>query len=159
MITFLSMIRPSTLLIVTKVEEGTEIEVKPKERPLASRRNYINTVASKLVAEDDLTTENKSPENIIETPPAVTAEQELQESPKAVTFTPNVVKEIEKEIAENTAKFDAQTLKKSSDKKAVKLVSKNKTTPTNNIQPGTILRAIRVLAILILGSHIGIIVV
>jgi hypothetical protein len=76
-----------------------------------------------------------------------------------VEFTPKAVKEIEKEIAENTAKLDAQTLQKEDNKKKSKGKSasgKGKVGGFNNIQPASVLKFLRVAVLLIVGIHIGI---
>lgn len=74
---------------------------------------------------------------------------------KKVEFTPSAVKEIEKEIAENTAKFDAQTLKKDEDKSKSKIQLKPKVVIPSNIHPTSVLRLLRLIVLSVIAIHIG----
>lgn len=71
---------------------------------------------------------------------------------KEVVYTRKSLKEIEAEIAKNTAKFDENTLKREDPKKTV---MKRKVEPSSNIQPASIMRLIRLLLIAALSMFIG----
>ena len=178
----------SITFFVLENDAGLEAESisKPKERPIASRRSYVTSLSkgessesneqngdspNPVVIEESATitdssyvepsnssteanaTENNSSNS--EVKEAVTTE-----SSNKVEFTPKAVKEIEKEIAENTAKFDAQTLKKD-DKKSKggkSVAAKIKVAAPSNIQPASVLKFLRVALLLIVGVHIGVLI-
>lgn len=167
-------------------ELEAESPSKPKERPIASRRTYVSSKGGAESSEnneqlgdspslaindsfENITTDSsKVEENSTEVVASEAANnnsssssnetKEGGESSK-VEFTPKAVKEIEKEIAENTAKFDAQTLQKEDpNKKKSKgksAAGKLKIGVPNNIQPASVLKFLRVAVLLIVGIHIG----
>lgn len=148
-----------------------------KERPLATRRSYVNALAkgdNSSKEEDDskentaqstidTSQSNSEPDQVDSSDKYVHKNPEVdskkEDSPKLtekeVEFTPKHVREIEKEIAENTAKFDAQTLKKSEEKNEKKILDKKKPPIVSNIQPASLLKLIRLVVIIALGAHIG----
>eukprot|EP01040_Poterioochromonas_malhamensis_P001544 gene1544-1634_t len=100
-------------------------ESKAKERPLAARRNLIESVTVKT--DDDLadTKEENSSSTAVDSANAgeLTPKKETTENSgeglsekKSVKFPPKkTLEEIEREVAENTKKFDEKTLGKKSD--------------------------------------------
>lgn len=158
-------------------DEGDEISVsteasKPKERPLASRRNLVNkTISSKDnedIHESNNNNDNKE-ENSVEKEDSVEKiVEEVKETKSSelesikdkiddksslkpeIKYVKKTLKEIEKEVAENTAKFDANVLKKENDKeKEKKKIVKKKVEIRDNFQPAAIKRLIRLVFIII----------
>eukprot|EP01036_Dinobryon_divergens_P034743 gene34743-44931_t len=176
----------SAVNVDNDTELEAESQSKTKERPIASRRSYVSSKGGAESSEnneqqsdsqspaaindtvENIATDSNKVEEISSTEAAAIAANcsssiEAKEGGTAtesskVEFTPKAVKEIEKEIAENTAKFDAQTLQKEDNKKKSKgksAAGKVKVGGSNNIHPASVLKFLRVAVLLIVGIHIG----
>ncbi len=74
---------------------------------------------------------------------------------KEIVYSKKTVKEIEEEVARNTAKHDESALKKEVAKKEEKPKIKPKVEPKSNVQPASVMRLIRLLLIVALGIVLG----
>lgn len=74
---------------------------------------------------------------------------------KEIVYSKKTMKEIEAEVAQNTAEFDKTALKSTTAKKDDKVVPKRKVEVPSNVQPSSIMRLIRLLIIVAIGVFLG----
>ena len=105
----------------------------------------------------------KNPDSSKETAPdttSTTTDNKSEKKAKPATASKSL-KEIEAEIAANTAKFDEKTLSKdtnnskSSKKEGSKIPKKLKMEPTVSVQPASIMRLIRLILVVAIATHTG----
>jgi hypothetical protein len=147
-------------------------EAKPKERPLAARRTFIQSSPSRSsdipIDNETFPEDSKSELEIkdaveIKDDGATDASVEVKETASSKLVTPNkTLEQIEKEVAENTAKYDKNILKKDDKKgsgkqeKAVVRVKKlSKKDKVLEIEPTSVMRFLRLLMIILLASYTG----
>ena len=164
-------------------------ESKPKERPLAARRSYIQTKTEDSPVESDAavtpvpSSSEKSPKEGTsagsdkpqekdETKEVTSQTKETAKksessevttptSSTAIKFPPaKTLEEIEKEVAENTAKFDNKTLGKETDESKKKKIIQQKLAKVKgekkfHLEANSVMRLIRLILIIFLGVFTG----
>jgi hypothetical protein len=142
----------------------------PKERPLAARRSFIQSKTtegeslspSKSDASLDTIKDEEVKEKVEETPtkekeaaPTSTITPSSSSSKSSKLPPPKTLEEVEREVAENTAKFDSSTLTKKAEAKAAKINLNLQSKAKSNIDANSIMRLVRFIMIVLLASYTG----
>lgn len=158
-----------------------ETSPAPKVNPLRKRREHIEAVAAKIEEERVQKEEeaasapvtpakhdNADPDvetidemaKIVKSNSTNSIESSTPTPKKEIVYVKKTMKEIEEEVAINTKKFDENALKKDEKKEGTSsskpiAAVKPKVKLQSNVQPSSIMRLIRLLLIVLLGTSIG----
>lgn len=147
-------------------EAAEALSGTPRERPLAARKSLIKSASVKNVSEaaeqgdkqGEAAATSSRGDNKTSDGDDDKAKDEATDSPTGpTTFTPPLVRKVEAEIAQNTAKFDESVKSDSSKSLSSKKLGKNSTKtvvlPPPPLQAFQVLRMVRVVVIILVAAY------